>query len=95
MSTSLDFPAPFRHAGRLMWDRHEIENYKRVLMGLAPLERDPHATIVFVSAKQVSSELPLGRRTLGRRVRGRVQVVGEMSSPTTEATPLKAAEVER
>jgi hypothetical protein len=73
MSTSSDFPAPFRLNGRLMWDRHPIENYKRSLMGLPPLERDPQAPITFVSAKQLSAELPYGRRTLGRRVKGRVQ----------------------
>jgi hypothetical protein len=73
MSTFNDFPAPFRHGGRLVWDRHDIENYKRSLMGLAPVERDPQAPIVFVTAKQLADELPYGRRTLGRRVKGRVQ----------------------
>lgn len=73
MSESTLFPAPFRHAGRLVWDRHDIENYKRTLMGLRPIERDPQSPIVFVTAKQLSDELPYGRRTLGRRVKGRVQ----------------------
>jgi hypothetical protein len=73
MSTSPDFPAPFRLNGRLMWDRFDVENYKRGLMGLAPVERDPRAPIVFVTAKQLGDELPYGRRTLGRRVKGRVQ----------------------
>jgi hypothetical protein len=72
-STLNDFPAPFRHAGRLVWDRHDIENYKRSLMHLPPVERDPRATIVFVTAKQLADELPYGRRTLGRRVKGRIQ----------------------
>ena len=56
-----------------MWDRFDIENYKRSLMGLSQVERDPQAPITFVSAKQLTAELPYGRRTLGRRVRGRVQ----------------------
>jgi hypothetical protein len=73
MSTAPEVPAPYRHFGRLMWDRHEIENYKRELMRLPPLERDPHAPIVFVTAKQLAEELPYGRRTIGRRVKGRVQ----------------------
>jgi hypothetical protein len=73
MSDSTLFPAPFRHAGRLVWDRHDIENYKRALIGLAPAERNPHAPIVFVTAKQLADELPYGRRTLGRRVKGRIQ----------------------
>jgi hypothetical protein len=74
MSSNLtEFPAPFRLNGRLMWDRHGIENYKRALMGLPPLERDPHAPIVFVTATQLAEELPYGRRTIGRRVKGRIQ----------------------
>jgi hypothetical protein len=71
MSNTPEFPAPYRLNGRLVWDRHEVENYKRSLMGLGPVERDPSATIVFVPAAQLTSELPYGRRTLGRRVRGR------------------------
>jgi hypothetical protein len=73
VSTSLDFPAPFRLNGRLLWDRFDVEQYKRSLMGLPLLERDPQAPITFVSAKQLTAELPYGRRTLGRRVKGRVQ----------------------
>jgi hypothetical protein len=73
MSESPDFPAPHRHNGRLMWERHSVENYKRALMELPPLERDPHAPIVFVTAKQLGEELPYGRRTIGRRVKGRIQ----------------------
>jgi hypothetical protein len=71
MSNEPEFPAPYRHSGRLMWDRHELENYKRALMGLAPVERDPNAPIVFVKAKQLETEMPFGRRTTGRRVKGR------------------------
>jgi hypothetical protein len=73
MSESPEFPAPFRHAGRLMWDRHGIENFKRALIGLPPIERDPQMPIIFVTAKQLAVELPYGRRTIGRRVHGRVQ----------------------
>jgi hypothetical protein len=73
MSQTTQFPAPYRLNGRLVWDRHEVENHKRSLMGLDPVERDPNATIVFVTAAQLTSELPYGRRTLGRRVRGREQ----------------------
>jgi hypothetical protein len=73
MSNTAEFPAPFRHNGRLVWDRFEIENYKRALIGLSPLERDPNTPITFVTAKQLSAELPFGRRTLGRRVKGRIR----------------------
>jgi hypothetical protein len=69
VSNTPAFPAPYRLNGRLVWDRHEVENHKRSLMGLDPVERDPNATIVFVSAAQLTSELPYGRRTLGRRSR--------------------------
>lgn len=82
MSTPLELPAPRRHNGRLVWDRFEIENFKRVLLGLAPLERDLQAVIVFVTAKQLTAELPFGRRTLGRRVKGRVHD----DSPVAHAT---------
>jgi len=71
MPTPPDFPAPFRLNGRLMWDRFDVEQYKRSLMGLPFLERDPQTPITFVSAKQLTAELPYGRRTLGRRVKGR------------------------
>jgi hypothetical protein len=70
VSTSLDFPSPFRLNGRLMWDRHAVENYKRILMGLEPVERDPQTPITFVTARQLTAELPYGRRSLGRRIKG-------------------------
>jgi hypothetical protein len=73
VSNTPAFPAPYRLNGRLVWDRHEVENHKRSLMGLDLIERDPNATIVFVSAAQLTAELPYGRRTLGRRVQGREQ----------------------
>jgi hypothetical protein len=72
MFESIEFPAPFRHCGRLMWDRYEVEAYKRRLLGLPPVERDPQVPITFVSAKQLGAELPFGRRTIGRRVKGRI-----------------------
>ena len=71
MTTTPDFPAPFRLNGRLVWDRHEIENHKRSLLGLPPLERDLSEPIVFVNAKTLVGEMPFGRRSLGARVKGR------------------------
>ena len=73
MTAQPDFPAPTSIAGRLYFDRHEVENYKRALMRLAPVERDPAAPIAFVTAQQISDELQIDRRTLGRRVRGRIR----------------------
>jgi hypothetical protein len=77
MSSTPEFPAPFRRNGRLFWPRHEIENYKRGLIGLAPLAPDPQAPIIFVTAKQLTAELPFGRRQIGRLVKGREQHVEE------------------
>jgi hypothetical protein len=73
MSKQPDFPPPVRVGGRLFFDRHEIENHKRALMGLSPLGRDESTPIQFATAEQVTSELQIDRRTLGRRVRGRIR----------------------
>jgi hypothetical protein len=73
MTTQANFPIPTRMGGRLFFDRHEVENHKRKLMRLAQLERDPSAPIAFVTAQQISDELQINRRTLGRRVRGRIR----------------------
>ena len=65
---SPEFPAPTRIRRRLFFERHEIENYKRRLLGLPALERDPREPIELVSAIQVSEELGRHRRTIGRRI---------------------------
>jgi hypothetical protein len=68
MATSPDFPTPTRIRGRLFFDRHVFENFKRQLLGLEPLERDPKAVIELVPAGQAATELGRHRRTLGRRI---------------------------
>jgi hypothetical protein len=73
MSEQADFPIPIRMGGRLFFDRHDVESHKRKLMRLAPIDRDPVAPIVFVTAQQISDELQIDRRTLGRRIKGRVR----------------------
>ena len=73
MSDQADFPIPTRMGGRLFFDRHEVENHKRKLMRLTPIERDAAVPIAFVTAQQISDELQIDRRTLGRRVKGRVR----------------------
>jgi hypothetical protein len=55
MTTSSDFPAPIRLNGRLVWDRFEIENHKRRLLGLPPLERDPQGRLC--SSRRSNSSL--------------------------------------
>jgi hypothetical protein len=68
-----EFPAPFRYGGlALRFDRHEVENYKRSLIGLSALERG-EAPLRFMAAEEVCDHLSINRRTLGRRVHGRVR----------------------
>ena len=45
-----------------MFDRHDVENHKRQLMGLTPTDRDPAAPITFVTTGQISNELQINRR---------------------------------
>ena len=73
MSEQADFPISTSIGGRHFFARHEVEEYKRKLMGLRPAERDPAAPITFVTAQQLSDELQIDRRTLGRRIRGRIR----------------------
>ena len=63
-----EFPTPTKIRGRLFFDRHDIENYKRGILGLALFERDPKAPIELVSAIQVAEEMGRHRRTIGRRI---------------------------
>ena len=83
-----EFPAPFRMGGKLLWEQFEIENFKRALIGLQPLKRDETKPIVFMTAKQVSAELPYQRRALGKMIEGRVR--SEFPGPTSA----KAAAIE-
>ena len=68
-----EFPAPFRYNGRLRFDQHECESYKRGLLGLPAVERDPQQPIRLIDPDAVASDLAIDRRTLGRRIRGRVR----------------------
>jgi hypothetical protein len=63
-----EMPTPTKIVGRLFFDRHELENYKRQLLGLPLLERDPLEPIVLVPAPQAAEELGRSRRTIGRRI---------------------------
>jgi hypothetical protein len=73
MSLQPEFPAPIRFGGRLRFDQHEHENYKRSLAGLPRVERGVGDPIRFVDASAVCADLAIDRRTLGRRVRGRIR----------------------
>lgn len=86
MPKNTEFPAPIRMGGKLLWEQFEIENFKRALIGLEPLERDETKSIVFMTAKQISAELPYQRRALGKMVEGRVR--GEFPGPTSKAAPV-------
>jgi len=61
-------PAITLNGGRLFFDRHLLENYKRALIGEEPLPRD-EKPIELVPATQAAGELGFGRVTLGRRLR--------------------------
>ena len=73
MSLAPEFPALIRFGGRLRFDQHEHENYKRALAGLPAVERVGAEPIRFVDASAVCADLAIDRRTLGRRVKGRVR----------------------
>jgi hypothetical protein len=76
MHTQVKFPAPIRFGGRLRFDHHEHENYKRSLAGLPAVERNPCEPIRFIDASTVCADLAIDRRTLGRRVKGRIRGEG-------------------
>jgi hypothetical protein len=73
MSLKPSFPAPFRFGGRPRFDLHDHENYKRALAGLPAVERGDGEPIRFVDASVVCADLAIDRRTLGRRVKGRIR----------------------
>jgi hypothetical protein len=73
MSLQTEFPAPIRFGGRLRFDQHEHENYKRALAGLPVVERGEAEPIRFIDAAAICADLAIDRRTLGRRVKGRVR----------------------
>jgi hypothetical protein len=81
MSLQPEFPAPIRFGGRLRFDQHEHENYKRALAGLPAVARGEAEPIRFVDASAVCADLAIDRRTLGRRVRGRIRQ--RLPIPTT------------
>jgi hypothetical protein len=68
-----EFPSPTRFGGRLRFDAFEVERFKRELAGLPRIERDHSQPIRFVDAGDVCRDLGVDRRTLGRRVKGRVR----------------------
>jgi hypothetical protein len=85
MSKEPEFPTPTRIGRRLFFDRHVIENYKRELLGLPLLERDPREPIEFVGAIQVSEELGRHRRTLGRRILAAQRTAADPPEPKAVA----------
>ena len=68
-----EFPSPTRFGGRLRFDAFDVERFKRELAGLPAVERDPAEPIRFIAATDVCADLAIDRRTLGRRVRGRIR----------------------
>jgi hypothetical protein len=75
------FPRPIRINGRLFWRRSELESYKRKLisaaLGLqAATSQEPETVETFVTSQEVAREFAFTRRTLGRRIAGRVGEIG-------------------
>jgi hypothetical protein len=58
-------PEPVILGDRHFWKRHDIENMKRKVAGLPPIDAVP-TTLEFVSAAQVAHELGVCRVTLKR-----------------------------
>jgi hypothetical protein len=73
MTADVKFPALIRQNGRLYGERGALENYKRLLAELPPLNLDPNRPVELIPAKQIAAEMGFGRRTLGRRIQGREQ----------------------
>ena len=73
MLSEPEFPSPARFGGRLRFDAFEVERFKRTLAGLPPRARDPEQPLRFIDASAVCADLAIDRRTLGRRVKGRVR----------------------
>jgi hypothetical protein len=72
MSDQANFPTPGRVNGRLYFDRYAVENFKRQLVGLGPVDRDPREPITLIDATTVANELGVCRRTVGRMIAHRV-----------------------
>jgi predicted DNA-binding transcriptional regulator AlpA len=68
-----EFPQPIRMGGRLKFIQHEIDDYVRTLAGLPAVARDPAAPIRLLDAQTICADLGIDRRTLGRRVKGRIR----------------------
>jgi hypothetical protein len=64
MPVPTTFPKAVLQNGRNFFFRHQIEDHKRALAGLPPVE--PPAVLELVPAAQVAAEYGFGRRTLGR-----------------------------
>jgi hypothetical protein len=79
-----ELSTPVRINRRLFFDRHELENAKRRVLGLPLLERDPTAPIELVPAPQVAEELGRSRRTIGRRIR-EAQLAADRRATTVAA----------
>jgi hypothetical protein len=83
-STKFKLSAPTRINGRLFFERFELENCKREILGLPKLDRDPTAPIQLVPAGQVAEELGRHRRTIGRLI-----VESQRATASTEAAQRK------
>jgi hypothetical protein len=68
VSDKTDFPTPSLMNSRLYFDRHAAEIFKRQIVGLGSVDRDPRQPIVFIDATTVASEFGACRRTTDRMI---------------------------
>jgi hypothetical protein len=88
ISDEADFPTPGRVNGRLYFDRHAVENFKRQLVGLGPVERNSREPITFIDATTVANELGVYRRTVSRLIAGRFSRRGRVTIWQAAANPV-------
>jgi hypothetical protein len=65
------FPAAKKVAGSVLLLRHELESWKRALVGLPPEPIPPSAPICFVTIAQAARELSVSKTTIKRRLNER------------------------
>jgi hypothetical protein len=62
------FPKPVHMKGLRLFDRYKLEEFKRALLGLPPIPRDPDKPIELATAATVRSEFGISHSTLDRHV---------------------------
>jgi hypothetical protein len=95
------FVAAVSVAGTLFVLRHELEAYKRALIGLLPEPILPGTPLYFVTVKQASTELGVSTASIKRRLRERrladeaaAKKAAAAAVPATKRAPARRAHLE-